>query len=132
VQISLVLAVSLHVLSAVGWAGFTFAMARTSAAQFERLFVPQMGAAVTAALSGVWFWGLAHRGGFGLPETLLAFGVVCALMALAIQAITGVMTVRGSTDQGESAARSRAVIGQRISAALLAFTLIAMASARYV
>ncbi len=131
-QISLILAVSLHVLSAAGWAGLTFAMARTGAAQIERLFVPQMGAAVTAMLSGAWFWALAHRGAFGRSETLLAFGVACALMALAIQAATGAMAVRGPPDHTGAAVRSRAAIGQRVSAGLLALTLIAMGSARYV
>jgi hypothetical protein len=132
VQISLILAVSLHVLSVVGWAGFTFAMARTGAAQFERLFVPQMGAAVTAVLSGGWFWGLTHRGGFGSAETLLAFGVACALMALALQATSGAMLLRRLRAQGGGAPRGQAAIGQRIAAGLLALTLVAMASARYV
>jgi hypothetical protein len=131
VQVGLIVAVCLHVLSVVGWAGFTFAMARTGAAQIERLFVPQMGAAVTAVLSGGWLWGLTHRGGFGPAETLLAFGVACGLIALALQAVTGSMTVRISPEQG-GVARSRAAVGQRISAGLLALTLIAMASARYV
>jgi hypothetical protein len=132
VQISLIVAVSLHVLSVVGWAGFTFAMARTGAAQIERLFVPQMGAAVTAVLSGAWLWGLTHRGAFGRAETVLAFGVACALLELPIQATTGAIALRRPPEHGGGAARSRAVLGQRISAGLLAFTLIAMAAARYV
>ena len=131
-QISLILAVSLHVLSAAGWAGITFAMARTGAAQIERLFVPQMAAAVTAVLSGAWLWALSHRGAFGHSETLLAFGVACAAMALAIQAVTGAIAVHGPPDHAGVALRGRGAIGQRVSAGLLALTLIAMGAARYV
>jgi hypothetical protein len=131
VQISLILASSLHVLSGAGWAGLTFAMARTGAAQIERLFVPQIGGAVIAVLSGGWFWSLTHRGAFGRAEIVLAFGVALVLTALAIQAITGRSAIRAAADH-EAAAHARAAIGQRISAGLLAVTLIVMAAARYV
>jgi hypothetical protein len=129
-QISLIVAACLHVLSVAGWAGLTFAMARTAAAQLEQLFVPQMGAAVTAMLSGGWFGYLTHRGAFGRSELLLAFGVVFALTAFAIQAVTVSMALR--VLPRPASLGGRVVIGQRISAGVLALTLIVMAAARYV
>jgi hypothetical protein len=129
VHISLVVAACLHVLTAAGWAGLTFAMARTAAAQFQQLFVPQMGAAVTAMLSGGWFGYLTHRGAFGRPEQLLALGVAGALMAFAIQAVTGVVALRISPRP--ASVGGRVVIGQRVSAGLLALTLIVMGAVRY-
>ena len=52
-QIALIIALSLHILSAVFWAGTSFTLARTGGAGGEQLFRPQMGAAVIAVLTGL-------------------------------------------------------------------------------
>ena len=51
-QIALVIALSLHVLSSVFWAGSSFTLARTGGLGGEKLFRPQMGAALVAILTG--------------------------------------------------------------------------------
>jgi hypothetical protein len=132
-QIVLIAAACLHVLSATAWAGFSFAMARTAAASVERLIRPQMGAAVVAVLSGGWFWSLSHEGVFGTPEEVLTLGAVAALLALVVQAATALPAARALARSPDAPApRRRAAAGQRIGAGLLGLTLLCMAAARFV
>jgi len=49
-QIALIVALSLHILSSVFWAGTSFVLARTGGIGGEQLFRPQMGAAVIAVV----------------------------------------------------------------------------------
>src|SRR5216683_2147997 len=51
-QIVLIIALSLHILSSVFWAGTSFTLARTGGVGGVQLFRPQMGAAVIAVLIG--------------------------------------------------------------------------------
>lgn len=126
----LIIAVSVHALPAIAWAGFTFALARTGAEQAERLFVPQMGSASLAILAGAWLWSLTQGAVFGAPQRLLAAGVLAALLALGIQAAsTGPIRRRLA---GEPGLRARAAFGQRVSAGLLAVTIVCMVAAPYV
>ena len=128
-QLTLIIATVLHVLPAVAWAGFTFTMARTGAAEVERLFAPQMGTGALAILAGGWLWSLTHEGVFDGFEKVLAFGALAAIAAFAAQAVSIGPIIRrlGANPQ----LRRRAAIGQRIAAGLLAITVICMASARY-
>src|SRR5260370_18917762 len=80
-QIALIIALSLHILSAVFWAGTSFTLARTGGAGGEQLFRPQMGAAVIAVLSGFYLAHLVHSGTFGTTEQVLAVGALAALIA---------------------------------------------------
>jgi hypothetical protein len=129
-QLALILAVWLHVLPAVAWAGFTLALARTGAVGVETLFAPQMGSAALAILAGGWLWSLTHGEGFGTAEKVLALGAAAALAAVAVQAVTsGPILGRLGEQPG---LRRRAAIGQRIAAGLLAATLLCMTCARYV
>jgi len=129
-QLTLIVATVLHILTAIAWAGFTFTMARTAAADVERLFAPQMGVGAIAILAGGWLWSLTHEGVFGDFEKVLAAGALAALAAFATQAIsTGPIIRRLGADPQ---LRRRAATGQRIAAGLLAITIICMASARYV
>ncbi len=59
-QIALIIALSLHILSSVFWAGTSFTLARTGGVGGELLFRPQMGAATIAVLSGGYLGHLAH------------------------------------------------------------------------
>jgi hypothetical protein len=120
VHLTLILAVSAHVLSAAAWAGFTFAIALTDL--IGRLMGPQLGAAAPAVATGGWFWSPTHG-------AALAAGVV-ALLALTAQAAAAVLSVRALARP--AAPPQPALIGQRVSTGLIALTLIAMASARYV
>src|SRR3954452_6222571 len=108
-QIALIIALSLHVLSSVFWAGSSFTLARTGGLGGEKLFRPQMGAAVIAILTGGYLGHLAHAGAFGTAEKILAAGAFTALVAAAVQGGIGGRAVaslrRGTAD--EAGARSR-------------------------
>jgi uncharacterized membrane protein len=132
-QIPLIITLSLHVLSSVFWAGSSFTLARTGGLGGERLFRPQMGAAVIAILTGAYLGHLVHTGAFGTAEKILAAGAFTALVAAGVQGAVGGRAVRslssGTTD--EAGARSRIATAQRIAAVLLAVTALCMGAARY-
>jgi uncharacterized membrane protein len=132
-QIALIIALSLHILSSVFWAGTSFVLARTGGIGSEQLFRPQMGAAVIAVLSGGYLGHLVHAGSFGKPEQLLAVGALAAFVAAGVQGAIGGGAIRslrnGKAD--ETDARSRIATAQRIAAALLAVTAVCMGAARY-
>lgn len=133
-QTALVIALSLHVLSSVFWAGSSFALARTGAAGGEQLVFPQLGAATIAILTGAYLWHLVHAGSFSMTEQVLAFGAVCALIAVCVQVAIGpraVVTLRRGT--GDLAGvRRRIATAQRVAAGLLGITALCMGAARYI
>jgi len=132
-QTTLIIVISLHVLAGVFWAGTSFTLARTGGAAAERLFRPQMGAAVIAVLTGGYLWHLLHEGGFGKTELVLALGALCAVAAAGVQGAMGAAATRKlARAPGDPAARSRVVLAQRIAAGLLAVTVVSMVAARYV
>jgi hypothetical protein len=123
-QIALIIALSLHILSSVFWAGTSFALARTGGVGGEQLFRPQMAAATIAVLTGGYLGHLVHAGTFGTAEQVLAIGALAALVAQGSKAQSaaarsGSLRV-GKTDEAE--ARSRLATAQRIAAVLLAVT----------
>ena len=132
-RIALIVALSLHILSSVFWAGTSFVLARTGGIGGEQLFRPQMGAAVIAVLSGGYLGHLVHAGSFGTAEQILAVGALGALVAAGVQGAIGGGAIRslrnGKAD--ETDARSRIATAQRIAAALLALTAVCMGAARY-
>jgi hypothetical protein len=133
VQATLIVALVLHVLSGVFWAGSTFALARIGGKQAERLFRPQMGAATVAIVTGGVLGYLLHRGTPGIQDYLLGVGALCAMLAAGVQgasaSVLKQLSAAGANDA--IAASSGVVISQRIAAALLAVTVICMAAARY-
>jgi len=132
-QIALIIALSLHVLSSVFWAGSSFTLARTGGAGGEQLFRPQMGAALIAILTGAYLGHQVHEGAFGTSEKVLAAGALAALIAAGVQVAVGGGAIRSlhSGTADEAAARSRLAIAQRIAAALLAVAAVCMGAARY-
>jgi uncharacterized membrane protein len=130
----LILALSLHVLAAVFWAGSTFTLARTGGVAGEKLFRPQMGAAVIVVLTGGYLWHLLHEGRFESAEQVLTFAAICALIAAGVQGALGGPAIRKlRTGQlSEPLARARIAVAQRIAAGLLAVTAIGMVAAKYV
>jgi hypothetical protein len=84
-QITLLVTSVLHILSGVFWAGSTFALARTGAATADRLFRPQMGAAVVVVITGGVLWHLLHPSGFSTMEQVLALGALGAVLAASVQ-----------------------------------------------
>src|SRR3989442_15823684 len=132
-QIALIIALSLHILSSVFWAGTSFALARTGGVGGETLFRPQMAAALIAVLTGGYLGHLVHAGSFGTTEQVLAVGALCALVAAGVQGAIGGRAIRslrvGKTD--EAVARSRIAPAQRIAAVLLAGAAVCMGAARY-
>ena len=122
-RLLLIISIALHVLSSVFWAGSTFVLARSGGAEAAKLFRPQMGAATVAALTGGVLWGMAHRGGFGTMEKVLAAGAAAALTAFAVQFLVVGRGLR---------AGAAVAVPYRISAGLLMLALICMATARYI
>ena len=132
-QIALIIALSLHVLSSVFWAGSSFTLARTGGLGGEKLFRPQMGAAVVAILTGGYLGHAVHEGAFGTAEKILAAGALAALVAAFVQGLIGgraMLSLRGGTAD-IAGARSRLATAQRIAALLLAVTAVCMGAARY-
>lgn len=133
-QTTLIIVLSLHILSSVFWAGSSFTLARTGGIGGEKLFRPQMGAAVVAVLTGGYLGHLVHAGSFGPAEQVLAVGAVAALVAAGVQGAIGGRAIRslrnGTSD--ETVVRSRIATAQRVAAVLLALTAVCMGAARYV
>jgi hypothetical protein len=132
-QMTLLVTLVLHILSGVFWAGSTFALARTGAATADRLFRPQMGAAVMAVITGGVLWHLLHPSGFGTMEQVLALGVVGAVLAAGAQgALCGRALRQLARNRGnDTQSKVQVALGHQIAAALLALTVICMAAARY-
>ncbi|MBW8816249.1 MAG: hypothetical protein JF588_22760 [Caulobacterales bacterium] len=124
-QLVLVLAVAVHVLSSVFWAGSTFVLARNVGAGAGKLFRPQMGAATVTVLAGVYLWSQLHTGGFGRNEQILALGAVSAIVAAGVQGALVGRALRKGADEAATAP------AHRISAGLLALALVCMTTARH-
>ncbi len=111
-QTTLIIVLSLHILSSVFWAGSSFTLARTGGIGGEKLFRPQMGAAVVAVLTGGYLGHLVHAGSFGPAEQVLAVGAVAALVAAGVQGAIGGRAIRslrnGTSD--ETVMRSRIAV----------------------
>lgn len=132
-QTILIIALSLHVLAAVFWAGGTFVLARLGGVGGPRLRAPMLGAAVMTILTGGYLWHAVHGAAFGRPEKVLVVGIACALLAFIVQVGVGARTrwqlARGTLP--EAAAQARMGVVARLAAGLLAITVICMAAARY-
>lgn len=132
-QTVLIIALSLHVLAAVFWAGGTFVLARLGGVGGPRLRTPMLGAAIVTILTGGYLWHTVHSAAFGRPEQVLAVGIACALLAFIAQVGAGMRTrwqlARGTLS--ETAAQARMALVSRLAAGLLAITVICMAAARY-
>jgi hypothetical protein len=128
-----IIAISLHVLAAMFWAGTSFTLARIGGIGGEQLFRPQMGAAAIAVLAGIYLWHVGHAGAFDPAERVLAFGALCAIIAAGVQGAIGGRAIRalrnGTAD--EAGVRRRIALAQRIAAGLLAVAVVCMVSARY-
>src|SRR3989442_15785627 len=119
-QIALIIALSLHILSSVFWAGTSFALARTGGVGGETLFRPQMAAAAIAVLTGGYLGHLVHAGTFGTTEQVLAIGALAALVAAGVQGAIGGRAIRGLRvgKTREAEARPRIDTPRRIAAGL--------------
>lgn len=130
-QLALMTAVSIHLLAGVFWAGTSFAVARTGGLGGERLFAPQIIAALLAVLSGAYLWKALHEGSFGPMERILGLGAVSAIFALLVQLALIRPALRALRESAAHDARRRLMAGNRAVAALLALAALAMAAARY-
>ena len=132
-QSAIVIAVSLHLLAGVFWAGSNFTAARPGFAG-ERLFFPQMGAAIVTLLSGHYLWSTLHAGAFGAMEKSLALGAGAAVLAFLVQAaLAGPAVIALRKAKGDAAAAAaRVKLANRIAAALLMVAVVSMGVARYV
>lgn len=115
-NIGLMLLLSLHVLSAIFWAGSTFVLARTGGSGIDALRRPQIGAAVVAVLTGAGLGAWVHGGAFGRTEQVLMVAIVASLTALIVQLVD----------------RANPARSQRVAAGLLMIAVVGMVSARYI
>jgi hypothetical protein len=131
-QLGLMIAISLHVLPAVFWAGSSFVLARNGAGA-ERLFRSQIGSAVVAILAGGYLWHAVHEGSLGPVEKMLGAGAIAAVLAFICQVgLAGSAIARlRKPDADEAVLRLRIAWANRIAAVLLAIATIAMAASRY-
>ena len=133
-RIILIVALVLHVLSGVFWAGTTFALARTAGNQAALFFRAQMGAAAIAVVTGGVLRFYLHHGPLGTPGHLLAIGALCAFLSLGVQGMmvaSALQKLPAPAESEGSRLRHRVATGQRIAAALLMITVTCMAAARY-
>lgn len=130
----IVIALSLHLLSSVFWAGSTFTLARTGGQGAAALFRPQMGAATLAVLAGGYLWSQLHAGPEGMPEHVLGIGAMCAIIAAGVQGMLVGSSARKLRNGAmpEDEAQRRYAMAHRIAALLLAITLVCMGAQRYV
>jgi hypothetical protein len=135
-QIIVMVAVGLHVLAGVFWAGSTLGVARSGAGSdiVARLLVPQSGAAAVAVLTGGYLWHTYHAHAMTGVEHTLQVGAVAALLALVLQiAVAGRALRRRRLSLIDADTADRIVRGTyRASAGLLAITAVAMGVARFV
>lgn len=130
---AIMIAISLHILSAIFWAGTSFALARNGGAGAVKLFAPQMGAAAIAVLSGTYLWSQLHSAEFGTAERVLAVGAVSAIAAAFLQGALGARAVRSLRGEDTGAqAQPRFALIHRIGSGLLTVTIVSMAISRYV
>jgi uncharacterized membrane protein len=137
---TVIAATIIHVLVSVFWAGTTFTLARLARLARlaglggEKFVFPQLGAAAIAVLTGGYLGYALHASSFGVAEQVLAIGIACAVIAAVLQGTIGVGTLRLLQSNGLDIELARDRIGkaQRVAAALLAVTVIAMVLARYV
>lgn len=123
-----------HVLSGVVWAGSSFGLARgrMPLEASMPLRAPQRGAAAMAILTGLLLWGLAHRGGMGPSEMVLAAGAVAGLIAFGLQLVFGLRAQRAAARGPLDEALARRVGGvDRVAALLLMLTVACMAASKY-
>lgn len=128
----LVVAISLHVLAAVFWAGSTAALARTGGSETKRLFRPQMGAAAVAILTGGYLWHTIHQGAVGPMERSLMIGALSAFAALIVQVAVVGGALREARAEAGAVLPARVLIAHRVAAGLLMIAIVTMAAARYV
>jgi uncharacterized membrane protein len=121
----LILAVAIHVMAAVFWAGSTFTVARLGGVGADQMIRPQIGSALVVVLSGGYLWHVFHDGQFGAPEKVLAGAALSAVIALIIQLVAMVRSSRG-VDQ------HLLLAGNRLAAPLLVLTVLGMAAVRFV
>jgi hypothetical protein len=100
----------------------------------QQLFEAQMAAAGVTVLSGGYLWQSFHKGAFGRAEKILVIAMGLAIVALAVQGLSGGLALRAMRRgaHAKAAPRPRVAVVFRAAAILLAVTVVGMAAARYV
>jgi len=131
-QTALAIAISLHLIPGIFWAGSNFTAARPGIPG-ERLFFPQMGAALVSILAGMYLWSKLHEGSFGSMEKALTIGAGTAILAFVVQLLlAGPAVIAIRKGRGDpSAAAARVKLANRLASALLLVTVVCMGVARY-
>jgi hypothetical protein len=131
--VMLIVMIALHVLPAVFWLGSCLVVAINKGAGSERMFRPQMVAAVVTVFFGVGLWSMLHRGGMGPTEIVLAVGALCAIAAAGAEGalVGGSIRKLRSKALAEPEARRKMALGQGIAAGLLTVALLCMVGAKF-
>jgi hypothetical protein len=123
-----------HVGAGLYWMISSFLAALAKGKEPQASFRLQMVAAfVTFAVGGV-LWREMHAYQFGAMEALLAVGVVCAVLAAAVQGarVGGSLRKLRQGSITKQAALDRIRMGHRVAAALLALALLCMVGSYHV
>jgi hypothetical protein len=127
-----IIALSLHLLAGIFWAGTSFTLATTGGVGGERLFRLQMIAAAIAIVAGLYLWNALNPE--GKTGMILGLGGLCAIAAAGVQGAMGARATRelrnGQLSQAD--ARARIATAQGIASILLVVTIVCMAAARYI
>ena len=128
-----IVVIGLHVMAGVFWAGTTIAVARDPEIKAERFIRPQLGASAMVFLTGALLWYFFHEGAFGSMETVLALGILTALIAAGVQGALVASACRqlaGADQATQTQLRAKMTRGERIAGGLLVLTVLCMATAR--
>ncbi|HLH11738.1 MAG TPA: hypothetical protein VKV77_07670 [Methylovirgula sp.] len=130
-QAAIAVAISLHLLAGIFWAGTTFAVARTGGTGGMRLYRPQQWAAVIAVLAGAYLWSVLRPE--GTTGIILGIGALCAIAAAGVQGAMAGRSIRAFRNGAlsEEKAQEQVLVAQRIAALLLGATIVCMGIARY-
>jgi len=123
-KLAVAVAMALHVLATVFWAGSSFVVARVDGIDARRLFASQAGSGAVAIATGAYLWRIFHTSLPGRAEHILGIGIGAAGLALALQ-VAGFLKLRAAGTTGRIATLHVPAAG------LLAITAVSMAVFRF-
>lgn len=129
----MIVAIAVHALSGVFWAGSSATVANLRGGSAERLFPFQMGAAGLTVLTGLALWAYWRGASFTLSSQILLAGIVCAIIAGAVQGSMAGRARRAlaADPSREAELRPRFALAHRIAAGLLMVTVVTMVTSKF-
>jgi hypothetical protein len=124
----------LHMLAGLAWLAAAVVVSMNAGKGGEKLFAPQMGAALVAFVSGGYLWHVFYGAQFGPAQKVLTAGVLAAIVAAGVQGALIGRAKRALTKGtlAEQPARARIALAHQIAAGFLIVTALCMVMARQV